>query len=216
MEFFFYFIAAGAALTVIGIFSNKLRSQFSPNFELTPNCLLTRKAILFLTGKRSVFYFESYWNFFPIYLAEHGYEIFHLRLPWSHTEARRERVENFLKSQDAAQRSYHLVLDAGSFEELKQTLTLNSLASIQSVTVLTREGSEVDASLKPTPFPTYYVEMAPAHPSFLSQLSFTLHTWVASSKQKNHLGSLGYYQPQNAQKLLAHAQMLAEQDLISS
>jgi hypothetical protein len=46
-----------------------------PEVKLQPNCLLTRKPLIFVEGPESLFYFGRYWNSIPHFLQEHGYEV---------------------------------------------------------------------------------------------------------------------------------------------
>ena len=63
-------------LISISVWLNHKRAQNRPLIDLIPNCLLTSKPIVFITGRESLFYFGNYWNGLPRYLAEHGYEVY--------------------------------------------------------------------------------------------------------------------------------------------
>lgn len=216
MEILGYFLAAGVALVAFGLGSNKLRGRLSPPFELTPNCLLTRRPLLFVTGPRSVFYFQNYWNFFPVYMAEHGYEVFHLRLPWSQSLERQTRCLDFLKAQHTAGQAYHLIVDTSTYEEMRDLFRQSKLDSIQSLTVLTPLQADIKHELLPSEYLTTFIEMENAPIPRWVQMSLWLH--FLTLKQSPHLrtscaGALGFYHLSNSARLLEHVRHLAEQDL---
>ena len=67
-------IAVLSAVVVLGglLGLNYWRSRSPFDFELEPNCLLTRYPLLFLSGKRSLLYFQDYWNNIPKFLSSHS------------------------------------------------------------------------------------------------------------------------------------------------
>jgi hypothetical protein len=86
----------------------------SGEFELVPNCLLTRWPIVFMTGLRSPFYFRNYWNRIPLYLREHGYEVVEHDLPWRNSAARKSELELFLSAAQNQNLRFHFIFDATS------------------------------------------------------------------------------------------------------
>lgn len=104
------------AAAVIGNFVRARRPQAVA--ELMPNRLMTRKPIVFVSPLRSPFYFAKAWNDWPEVLAEHGYEVRLLELPWSDLWLRRETL---IKWKDALAHS-HIVADPSSTEEIRRTL----------------------------------------------------------------------------------------------
>lgn len=96
-------------IVVLGNFARRPR----PPEHLTPNCLLTRSPVVFVTGLRSPFYFRHYWNSLPLFLAEHGYDVEVLRLPWVDKEQRRAWARKLLNG-----KTCHLVMDSRTAEEL--------------------------------------------------------------------------------------------------
>lgn len=214
METLLYFLIFGVALVGWGVLSNQFRIRYSPAFELSPNCLLTRKPILFLTGHRSIFYFKRYWNFFPVFLAEHGYEVYHLRLPWTKTHERTQRTLDFLKGQQQIHKAYHLVMDSVTYAELKPLLSQERLESVQSLTVTFTEQKSIQTSLQPNLYPTAYLEMKQSKAPIFISLSFLLHKILCKGGHGLNLGCLGFYDLSNAGQLLQRAVTLAEQDLM--
>lgn len=119
-------IAVSAAL-------NLRRGQRPISVALQPNCLLTRRPLIFVTGLRTPFYFTSYFNEAPSVLREHGYQVEILRLPWlSAGHRRRSFTEAFLR------REAIWVLDEASAREFSDLL--NSIPTEQ-VWVLSAEDS---------------------------------------------------------------------------
>lgn len=111
------FFAIPAFLLAFAVVVNLRRRNPEEPTDLIPNCLMTRAPIVFVTGPRSVFYFASYWNDLPVYLAAHGYDVRVMRLPWRHRPSRRQWVENLLTKQRV-----HLVLDVVTAEEMADLL----------------------------------------------------------------------------------------------
>lgn len=180
---------------VVGL-SYWLRRRKS-QFDLIPNCLLTRWPVLFVTGKRSPFYFSNYWNVYPEFLAEHGYEVFHLYLPWRHHEKRAQTLRNFLKhqasSQTKSQAKFHFMLDHESYEELKHLLINSSVVASFQI---------VPAAAQTTPAPLVH------------RLSYGLHRLVSGFSHTVPAVDIGLSKAslKNAVLLLEQVRELAEKD----
>jgi len=204
-------------LLALAVFTNKARAAKHFDSTLHPNCLLTRWPLLFVTGPRSFFYFSSYWNIYTSYLAEHGYEVFNLRLPWSNPRLRYERFAEFLKSQDQAQRKFHLVVDQYTFDEFEHYLREHKPHCVISVTKMTDIHSQADATLKAFPVPVATVEtIAGRKSSFFVRFAYSVHQVLLAGKALPSLNVLGACEDsslQNARLLLDRAQILAEMDL---
>lgn len=204
----------------LALLTNRARRRKDVAFELKPNCLLTRWPLLFLTGPRSMFYFSTYWNLYTPYLAEHGYEVFTLHLPWNNPRLRQERFEYFLNQQESLNRKFHLVLDTPTFMEFQDILRKRS-PSVMSITRIC--DSEKDSSpgdLRGFPLPVAEIEMAdtPKGSLFL-HLGYRLHKQWVRRKELNSLSSLGALPDtalENSGHLLERAQTLAEMDLRES
>lgn len=102
---------------VIFFLANRWRISKFENFQLTPNCLITRHPVLFLEGQPSFFYFFNYWNLLPTYLKEHGYEVFELPYGGYNQEARRQTLEDFLVSSHQKGMKFHLISDSSLKED---------------------------------------------------------------------------------------------------
>lgn len=108
---------------------------------LKPNCLLTRYPIAFLSGPRTVFRLFDHWNDVPLYLREHGYDVYVIEPSGHHRDERAESVRTALAQLDS---SCHLIAD-GSLEGDLEALAAMKLANVSSFTVVkSRERAESD------------------------------------------------------------------------
>ncbi|UYL08475.1 hypothetical protein B9G69_015635 [Bdellovibrio sp. SKB1291214] len=205
-------------LACLAVLTNKARARVHYDKELQPNCLLTRWPLLFVTGPRSFFYFSNYWNIYPSYLAEHGYEVFHLRLPWSNSLLRQSRAIEFLKAQDAAKLRFHLVMDSATLQEFQTILKDLRPECIISITEITdSENKSQTNSLRAPVVPQETIEALPSRQgSFFIKWAYQLHRLILPGRPLSSLSALGAVeetQLQNARLLLERAQSLAEMDL---
>lgn len=198
MELFIPLIFIPCLVLAFAILTNLYREHRKFSFELKPNCLLTRKPVVFLTGPRSVFYFRKYWNGYPEVLAEHGYEVFTLPLPWRGAE-RLRRMSDFLNKQTTQKRKYHFIVDPFTATELKE-LFENSEA-VASFTVLEdrHEAPITDG----------------AHVSHLLGFSYKLHAWLYRKQALPLANDLGVHFPTSVHWLLQEMQSKGEQDFLN-
>jgi hypothetical protein len=137
VDVFLFILSLLVLFIALAIFANKLRRTHTLHFDLKPNCLLTRWPVVFVTGPRSLFYFSNYWNLYPVFLAEHGYEVFKVHLPWHNLAARHARFKAVLaRSQN---KKFHFIMDAGTAIEMRDILADHPCA--KSVTVIV-DGSD--------------------------------------------------------------------------
>src|SRR5690606_3376345 len=101
-------------------------------------CLLTQYPLLFLTGRRSIFYFQGYWNWIPRFLSDHGYEVMTLDLPWRKKGARRQVLEEFLRVADEKGLKFHFIGDATCESDLEWLGSLGHTC-VQSCYVIRRD-----------------------------------------------------------------------------
>jgi hypothetical protein len=194
MEVVSGFLALAVAVLSLGLLTNIYREHRHYQIHLKPNCLLTRHSVVFVTGKRSLFYFRKYWNAYPEILAEHGYEVFTLHLPWRGPQ-RRARFEKFLQQQN---KQLHFICDSPTFVEFKDLFANHS--NVKSVLPFKYDG------VAPTEHQTQ---------SWTLNLAFRLHTLHFQESERVSGKDLGVDFPQGAAALLHHMQEMGEQDFLS-
>lgn len=219
MDIVIIVLCLSVLLLGLAIFSNRARASQVINFELTPNCLLTRWPLLFVTGPRSLFYFSSYWNSYTSFLAEHGYEVFTLHLPWSDPSLRRERFTHFLDEQDKALRHFHLFLDQATLEEFEDVIRKKKSSALRSLTTIKDQDTDEKRkkeSLTSLPLPSGTVDLPSSFQTALHiKATFLLHKYLLRKRSLPSLSTLGATQGalDNGRLLLERAQTLAEMDL---
>lgn len=224
MDFLLAVLSFSVFMIALALFANRVRAAQDPHFELKPNCLLTRYPLLFVTGHRSLFYFSKYWNIYTSYLAEHGYEVFTLHLPWANPKQRLQRLQEFVAQQREDKTQFHLFMDSNTLHEFEAYLKEEAPEIVLSITEIKDPGQHVESSssvslqnLKAFPFPVQTVECVPREPStFFFDLSYRLHLFTLKSASRPSLSSLGgspATQFQNSALLLEEAQRLAESDM---
>lgn len=189
----------------LAIFANRSRRTHALNFSLQPNCLLTRHPVVFLTGRRSVFYFSRYWNLYPVFLAEHGYEVFTVHLPWRAPTERRKRLEQVLQKE--SHKKFHFVMDEATWVEFQEVLTNHK--AVASITRLREEGDDKGPHLSNE----VVVPRATASGVYLISTAYKLHSLgERNAPGLNALGALPTSALDNSHLLLARMQHLAEED----
>ena len=194
IDLFLTFFALTALTLGLGILSNFHREHRQYKILLKPNCLLTRYPVVFLTGQRSLFYFRKYWNAYPEILAEHGYEVFTLHLPWR-GPARSSRMKNFLHNQTASKK-FHFICDFPTEKDFRMLFKESACAA--SVTIFESE----------TP-PSYQTR------NFGLNLAYQLHAWYFINDELPRATDLGLHFPHEVPKLLVKMQALGEQDFLN-
>lgn len=218
MDLIVFILSLSVFILGLAVFSNRARTRKEIPFELTANCLLTRWPILFVTGPRSIFYFSKYWNLYPVFLAEHGYEVFTVHLPWKGLAQRRSRFEEFLKEQENQNRHFHLVVDAPTFAEFEELFRQRRSPSIQSITEIYDENSKIDSkALSSLPVPVAAIEcQSSKEASLLLRFTYRLHAMMIKPVKPVSLSTLSGNEKsalQNCALLLERSRTLAEMDL---
>lgn len=180
------------------ILTNLYREHRKQSFELKPNCLLTRKPVVFLTGPRSIFYFRKYWNAYPEILAEHGYEVFTLPLPWR-GEERLSRTKKYFAKHATLLRQYHFICDLYTANELRELFETSPV--VASLTVL-EDHHEVPITKGP-------------RKSLMLDFGYKLHSAFYFSQQLPVAADLGLHYPTSSIWLLQEMQKKGEQDFFS-
>ncbi len=202
-----------ASLAIVGLFfaHNWRRSRLQIVQELKPNCLLTSSPLVFVTGKRSLFYFLAYWNQIPHYLASHGYDVYHLNLPWLNEAKRRRHLHSFLSEQSQKQGRIHLFIDEGSLREMVSLLKDRDYDCLASVNLLAENGKTPPFRLN---VPIAEVEL-PENKDITTPLFWKLHRTWTFQRSRRGLEHLGWQmQESQGHVLLDRVQFLAERDLL--
>jgi hypothetical protein len=132
----FWGTLGGLSLLFALVFSNLKRARTPAIPELKPNILLTRFPLIFVTGHRSLFYFLGYFEQIPNLLASHGFEVFHLTLPWQSHQRRLHHLHKFLLLRSSQGQRFHFFIDSSTQPELAALLAKENFSCISSVTHL--------------------------------------------------------------------------------
>jgi len=194
------------------VFANYYRARNRTVVPLRANCLLTRFPFLFVAGKKSIFYFMQYWNSLPDCLAQHGYEVYHLDLPWRGRERRRQELSHFLHEAEKEGKTFHLVIDESSLPEMEGLFSRESFTSVTSCTLLSSGQGQKTNSLVPLKHPIEEIIVPPTR--HMSLLWRWHRAWVQEPRMQ--LQAPGIISPRNfylmIEKILNHAVLLAERD----
>jgi hypothetical protein len=204
------FLASLSLILTLGL-HNWRRSRLQEVQELKPNCLLTSAPLVFIPGKRSLFYFLAYWNKIPHWLASHGYEVYHFNLPWVNEGRRRRDLNLFLQHQSKSKTKIHLFIDESSLREVTSLLKDQDYDCLASVTLIGANGKVPPFRLA---IPIAELELPVTEP-LRSPLFWRLHsTWTFQSSKRS-LHQLGWQlSRQQGDVLLDRVQFLAERDLL--
>lgn len=93
--------------------------QLDLGFVLKPNCLLTRRPLLFLTPPRSLFYYKSPWGLIMHILSEHGYKVDIWQLPFQNIQNQKMQI---LRCKSELSKK-HLFMDGITYKNLKSELS---------------------------------------------------------------------------------------------
>jgi hypothetical protein len=173
--------------SVISLISwNLRRSQEKVEFTLRPNCLLTKHPIVFIEGRKSIFYFLSYWNQIPQFLFQHGYEVLEYELHWRDSKKRLQQLRDFLEEADlhnletppAEHKKFHLIIDRASFAEAKSLFSKYSFSSVASCALISNKTPFFISALK---HPIEDILVKKRNSPFLLRLSWLIHQlWTQS------------------------------------
>lgn len=90
------------------------------NLALRPNCLMTKYPLVFITGTRSLFFFEKLGGNLQDYIAAHGYVVLNPILPFRSRSLRKLSLKNWLSSQN--NKRFHFVLSRNTHQEFDSIL----------------------------------------------------------------------------------------------
>ena len=114
-------------------YERRTRARRFQCLEIKQNCLLTRYPIVFLSGPRTVFRLFDHWNSVPIYLREHGYEVYVIE---PQGKKRAERTSSVLSAIESLGRC-HLIADGSLEADLEEIASLRPLGLASSTVVKT-------------------------------------------------------------------------------
>jgi hypothetical protein len=190
--------------------------------QLTPNCLLTRYPLVFLTGHRSVFYFFNYWNLIPDFLKEHGYQVQVWHLPWRNREQRKATLLRYIEQ---CPRPVHILGDQSIHEELNwlNAARNSQIATITEVQCTLQKSIKV-TDLKPLPVAPLHlqlsdrIQMKPSDilkPIFWTRCLLRTHNALGFASQPIEAVNIGLHSKawEIESQFLSHAISLAEKDL---
>ena len=88
------------------------------NLVLRPNCLMTKHPLVFLTGIRSLFYYEKLGADLQDFIAAHGYVVKSPVLPFRSPELRQKALRAWLADQSS--RHFHFVFSSSTQNEFAE------------------------------------------------------------------------------------------------
>ncbi len=127
---------------VFQVIERRVRSRRFASLELKPNCLLTRYPIVFVSGPRTVFRIFEHWNSVPLYLREHGYEVYVIEPSGTRREQRTASVLSAVQSLGRC----HLIADGSLEEDLENIASLRPLGVASFTVVKTPDRKRYDVA----------------------------------------------------------------------
>jgi hypothetical protein len=210
------FLLIGAGVSFYLIRDNLTRSRRKMEFALKPNCLLSKNPLLFVGGKKSIFYCLQYWGMIPSYLTQHGYEVHELDLPWRKDHLRELSFVNFLKEQEECGGRFHLFFDESSLPMMQKIFARESFKSVASNTLVAPEFTEVgSASLQPL---RHSIEVLPMNFKKKSGIWRWHCLWTQQQKKSDARLNFEFNERNDDffQSFLERTVQLAEKDFVES
>lgn len=90
------------------------------NLALRPNCLLTKYPIVFITGIRSLFFYEKLGGRLQDYISAHGYQVLSPAMPFRSENRRKSHFIHWLKNQ--RHKRFHFILSQRTHNEFRDVL----------------------------------------------------------------------------------------------
>jgi hypothetical protein len=212
----FWVLSFAILIVSLAFFHNYFRSQQKKIWDLKPNCLLTRYPLVFITGRRSLFYFLSYWNDIPDFLAQHGFQVELVNIRWNHTHHRFQDLQTTLQSYDRAGKRIHLCIDSTSLKELIRLIDSHHFRCVESIHLFGSDSELPPYRLK-LPIRTIDLSEDEHRAPLFWQLHSILTFQYSLRKSSKTLQQLGWrLNLRAANCLLSQVQVLAETDLIKN
>lgn len=167
--------------------------MWKPKLALRPNCLLTRRPIVFISPTLGPFFYKKPWSEALHFLYEHGYKVSLCRLPFNDSE---KRTQTFVSKNIE---SSHLIMDKNTFYEVR-----GYLAQLKNCTVTVISDSVIDNP---------YYTLITNYP--VKGFLFSLHQkWLSSHQLPTYSGSEIFHKStiKDLDRLLDHCIFLAELD----
>lgn len=209
------------------VYRRRERRRAMHSLELKPNCLLTRYPLVFISGRRSPFRLFDHWNEIPLYLREHGYDVWEIdALP------EKGRTDAILKAMDELPSSQcHLICDYSSLDEL-ENLARSKHSKIASLTCVRNSKTRVQTKpvvptpedLKPLDNAIEYLDIKPTEPrqlnwrTLMAGFCLFIHNrvFLDRSRRIDPIETAEFETSfEIASRFLEHAVSLAERDLMS-
>jgi hypothetical protein len=229
-------LATIIGMSAIGLISgvirhNKKRSDKVCRAELEANCLMTKWPIVFVGGRKSLFYFQSYWNSIPQFLTDHGYEVYLMDLPWRAEAKRKKALNNFLRDYSNSSfqtQKFHLQVDSSSLSDILELVAEHDISAIASISLYHAPNDEEAlrniiskrCGLRSLKTPIEFISLeAPKDESRINNLIWKMHKiWTSNISDNRQI--LGFCPPDAQQSVhkiyLNRMQFLAERDYSSS
>lgn len=122
---------------------NSKRHKLRFDLPLVPNQLLTRFPLVFIEGRKSIFYFGSYWNVIPKLFEEHGFPVHICKQTIQNPHKLIEELEGLLTNWT----SVHIVVDAQAYLHLQNAL--QDHPKLQNMICVLQESSNYNESIRP-------------------------------------------------------------------
>lgn len=209
-----------ALIVVLALFIiNMKRAKKETTYELTPNRLLTRYPLVFLTGHRTLFYFLSYWNELPAFLTAHGYHVYVMPLPWKPKQAKKFLQHYFHRRADK-DKKFHFIIDSSMHSMMEELLLTEAHPQIASVTcaghLQTEDASDKrnTKSFKALPIPIEDLDLL-RFEDLKNPWWWNLHLLITGQTSSFSITHVGWPFVRPAYEIfLDRAAVLAERDLI--
>jgi hypothetical protein len=106
--------------------TDELDLSSAQRLQLKPNCLLTRREIVFLTPPRSLFFYKNPWVEIMTILSEHGYKTRLFQLPFHNIQFQKKVITRGMDNLNHK----HLILDCVTYANL-----FSELQSLKNSTI---------------------------------------------------------------------------------
>lgn len=207
------------ATLVFQIGERRARARRFNQLVLKPNCLLTRYPIAFLAGPRTIFRLFNHWNDVPLFLREHGYEVYVIEPSGRTSQERAASIKNSLTER------CHIVADGSLERDLAGLADCAQAISLTLVRTSHRDrysGAITAGDLRPKPYQVFEAAPLPGSGTraMVKLILLSAHNFIVRSRtqfvhpfETAELGLDGF---KSEQRFLDLAISLAERDVVGS